>query len=383
MRARSDADSLPPDSLAGENKNKTMKMSTENESLFLPQQSNGANIKNNFTPGKSNDKENTKEAVSEARETPEVTSNMEGDIKVDFDPFTIVENIADLTVEHLKETLLGPSEQETQNEDPPSRSVDIESESHQVDMEETKIIFDKLQKLKSDMKSIESVESAPLDSKSKSASSSPGKKKCRLRVVNKDEGSESIKSAGPSAQSSKLNSSFNKDQDTSNKIGVMTPHTPLRSKRKERKDEKENVAEIHDTKITNRKDKTEVLNVTKVATKQNNRKSSLSVEAEKTKISNDSSSSTDIVVSKETVPSRGKRRETKPGDQSNELRISGARNVTLEACGTVQNDYDAKKVEAVNIPTIRTFESVQIPSQNETKNGQMCRQSQGIIFKII
>merc|ERR1712066_1017952 len=87
----------------------------------------------------------------------------------------------------------------------------------------------------------------------------------------------------------------------------------------------------------------------------------LSVEREKSKIFSDSSSSSDILESKVTPPSRSKRKEIKAGE-GNELRSSGAIQVTRSGNRTVKNNYDAKKTEAVNIPAIRTFESVQIPS---------------------
>ena len=90
----------------------------------------------------------------------------------------------------------------------------------------------------------------------------------------------------------------------------------------------------------------------------------------------DSSSPADNdVEGKARPPPIGSRRKNLQAED--ESKESGVTNVSLSESGTVGNNYDAKKLSPVNIPTIRTFESVQIPSQNETNNGQMCRQRQG------
>ena len=370
-------DAVPLSSWLGGANNNKEKMSPANETLILQKQRNSANIENEATPGAGDSKNNdtTKQPVSESPETTEITTNTSEKIVMEnnneFDPFTIVENIADLTVEHLKETLLGSSEQETQNDssnDIPSRSKDIVSVSNRDEIKQTDAILDKLQQLSSDMKTLEVGALAHHQPSAKSLSSSPQKKKCRLRVVKKEEGTEkTVKSEEPSTESSNSNNSSNKDQNALHKIVVVTP--PHRSKRKERKEEQE-LAATH-VKIT--RDQNEVSDDPSAATPDSaGEHSQLSVG---TKILNDSSSSTNIVDKITGPPSRV--RKTKPGVKSNEPRISGASEVTAGGRETVENDYEVKKREAVNIPTIRTFETVQIPTQNETKNGQMCRQRQG------
>ena len=105
--------------------NKTRKMSTETESLISPRQNieEAANIENEFPPGKSKNLVDETQVPSETLETREITANsmgeqtMEEEIATNFDPFAIVENIADLTVEHLKETLLGTSEAAESHDD--------------------------------------------------------------------------------------------------------------------------------------------------------------------------------------------------------------------------------------------------------------------------
>ena len=111
-------DAVSPSSWLGGANNNKEKMSPANETLILQKQRNSANIENEATPGAGDSKNNdtTKQPVSESPETTEITTNTfeeKMQNNNEFDPFTIVENIADLTVEHLKETLLGSSEQET------------------------------------------------------------------------------------------------------------------------------------------------------------------------------------------------------------------------------------------------------------------------------
>merc|ERR1719219_3041224 len=142
--------------------------------------------------------------LSETLETQEITANslgektMEHEIENDFDPFAIVENIADLTVEHLKETLLGSSEAEQPNDtagDLPS--IPATSASDQAAEKETKEILEKLSQLSSEMKTLE--ESNP---EASSPEVSPRKKRSRLRVVNKEKGAEAVTKTQQPAQSS-------------------------------------------------------------------------------------------------------------------------------------------------------------------------------------
>lgn len=411
--------------------NKTRKMSTETESLISPRQNikEAANIENEFPPGKSTKMEHMTQVLSETLETPEITANseeektMEQEIENDFDPFAIVENIADLTVEHLKETLLGTSDPETDTTTP--------SASDQAEEKERKEMLEKLSTLSSEMKTLE--EENP---KTANAKVSPRKKKrSRLQVVNKEEGV---------TQSCDLNN-----------IAVETP--PSRSRRKESKDDKDGDIEMSpsEDKSSLAKDFIEMMDPKrhKKVEQKEERNSLLSVETEN--ILNDSSSSTDnILNSRATPPSRSKKvkQESKnenkeeikvshSGDKSKvshdfiemmnpnrtrkmelkevenilsvqasdssppppdtevdgkaapppsrlrskkveaeaESKKSGGTNVSLSESseGTLRNNYEAKKLSAVNIPTIRTFQSVTIPSQTETNNGQMCRQRQG------
>ena len=149
---------------------------------------------------------------------------------------------------------------------------------------------------------------------------------------------------------------------------------PSRAKKVKKEIKKENNEEI---KLSHSQDKTkvshdfiEMMNRNRV--KKLELKEEVNILSEKTL---DSSSQAENYVNGQTMtPSRSRRKNLPVEDERKE---SGVTNVSLSESGTVGHNYDAKKVSAVNIPTIRTFESVQIPTQNETNNGQMCRQRQG------
>jgi len=148
---------------------------------------------------------------------------------------------------------------------------------------------------------------------------------------------------------------------------------PSRAKKVKKGIKKENNEEI---KLSHSQDKTkvshdfiEMMNRNRV--KKLELKEEVNILSEKTL---DSSSQAENDVNGQTMtPSRSRRKNLPVEDERKE---SGVTNVSLSESGTVGHNYDAKKVSAVNIPTIRTFESVQIPTQNETNNGQMCRQRQ-------
>ena len=409
-----------------------MKMSTETESLISPLENikEAANIENEFPPGKP---QNTPTQVpSETHETQEITANslgeetMEQEIENVFDPFAIVDNIADLTVEHLKETLLGSSEvdiadrpNDTAGDLP---SIITTSVSDQAEEKETKEILEKLSQLSSEMKTLE--EANP---EARSPEVSPRKKRSRLRVVNKEEGAEAAtKTQQPAQSSSRPRRKESKDDEErelkmppsedrtsvvarSQEVDFIEMINPNRQKKVEQKEEhkEEKNSLLSGENILN--DSTSstdnVLNsctnppsrskkVKKEIKKENDEKTKLSHSQDKSKVSHDFIEMMNPnrvkkmelkeernILSVETLdstsPSRSRRKNLQVEDESKKSRVT---NVSLSESGTVRNNYDAKKLSAVNIPTstIRTFESVQIPSQNETNNdGQTCRQRQG------
>ena len=412
-----------------------MKISTETESLISPQQNikEAANIKNEFPPGKSKNMEHLTQVLSETLETQEITANsmgektMEHEIETNFDPFAIVENIADLTVEHLKKTLLGSSEAGRQDDTTGDLPSTTTSASDQAEEKETKEILEKLSKLSSDMKTLEEE-----DLEAPNAKVSPRKKKSRLRVVDKEEGAEAeaVNNTQQPAGSRpgrkdrkddkdseiKMSPSEDKNSTAAQEFDFIQMMNPNRHKKVEQKEEKNSLLSVETENILNDSSSStdNILNsgatppsrakkVKKEIKKENNEEIKLSHSQDKTKVSHDfiemmnrnrvkklelkeevnilsektldSSSQAENDVNGQTMtPSRSRRKNLPVEDERKE---SGVTNVSLSESGTVGHNYDAKKVSAVNIPTIRTFESVQIPTQNETNNGQMCRQRQG------